>query len=62
MKEIFSAEIIEFVELNHNIFIESNNLTVSIEDIKDKNIIANKLIKEGYEVQINGSVISINIK
>ncbi|MGL5717021.1 MAG: hypothetical protein ACRCX2_28655 [Paraclostridium sp.] len=61
----FSEEIMEFIELNHNIFIKSNNLTLSMDDIKDKyieNIIAEKLIKEGYEVQQNGSVISVSIK
>lgn len=60
----FSEDIIEFIELNYSIFVESNNLKLSMEDIKRENIddiITMKLISQGYKVQQIERIISVNI-
>lgn len=50
----FIHEINDFIEKNYDIFVGSNNLNISIEEIKNyniQNILSKKLIEEGYDVE-----------
>lgn len=58
----FSHDIYDFIERNYNIFVKSNELDTSIDEIKKYDIesnISKRLLEEGYSVEINNGCISV---